>query len=350
MHHLLCENLVNPLGLDVPRPRFSWQLLAGKNQRDVRQTAYELRVAPTPAALATGRGVGWASGKVASDSSVHVTYAGPALAAGRRYYWQVRAWDQRGRPSAWSAPAHWQVGLLTPANWRAAWISPGYAEDSLRRPSPQLRKEFRVSKPLRSATAYVTAHGLYEAQLNGRRVGDAYLTPGWTSYDKRLAYQTYDVTDLLRPGANAVGVTLASGWYRGFIGYKGNHNLYGKDIALLWQLDLTYADGTTETVASDGSWQSTDAGPVRYAELQRGETYDARREQPGWAAAGYDALPYLAPACCWPPLPPAPKPPARPAPCAASTWKTRWTSMRPTPAWPGSWPITGAARSRPPTS
>lgn len=289
VQQLRCENLVNPLGLDVPRPRFSWQLLAPKNQRDIRQTAYELRVTTSPAALAKGRALGWTSGKVQSDSSVHVTYAGPALVAGQRYYWQVRAWDQRGRPSAWSAPAHWQVGLLTPTNWRAAWISPGPASDSARRPSPLLRREFRVRKPLRSATAYVTAHGLYEAQLNGRRVGDAYLTPGWTSYAKRLAYQTYDVTDLLRPGANAVGATLASGWYRGLIGYQGDQDIYGSDIALLFQLDLIYTDGTTETVASDGSWQSADTGPVRYAELQRGETYDARLEKPGWATAGYDA-------------------------------------------------------------
>ncbi|AWM35133.1 alpha-L-rhamnosidase [Hymenobacter nivis] len=288
VQHLLCENLADPIGLDVARPRFSWQLLAAKNQRGVRQTAYEVRVAASAAGLAQGGPAAvWNSGKVASDSSVNVTYAGRALEPGRRYHWQVRAWDGGGKPSAWSAPAFWQVGLLPPANWRASWIGPGYAEDTVLRPSPLLRKEFKAGKKVAMATAYITAHGLYEAQINGRRVGDAYLTPGWTSYHKRLAYQAYDVTSLLKEGPNAVGVTLASGWYRGLIGYKHDRNIYGKDVALLFQLDLTYADGTKESVVSDGTWQTSSAGPVRFAELQRGETYDARLEPAGWAAAGY---------------------------------------------------------------
>ncbi|MGI4832009.1 MAG: family 78 glycoside hydrolase catalytic domain [Janthinobacterium lividum] len=294
VQHLSCENLTNPLGLDVARPRFSWQLLAPTGRRGVRQTAYELRVAATPAQLARGRAAVWQSGKVASDSSVHVTYAGPALGAMRRYYWQVRAWDQAGHASAWSAPAYWQTGLLAPANWRAAWIGPGYAEDSVRRPSPLLRKEFTISKPLAAATAYITAHGLYEARLNGQRVGDAYLTPGWTSYHQRLAYQTYDVTRLLQPGPNAVGATLASGWYRGYVGFDNVHNVYGRDAALLLQLHLSYRDGSSEDIGTDGTWQTSAGGPIRAAELQRGETYDARLEQPGWARPGYDARGWVA--------------------------------------------------------
>ena len=294
VQHLRCENLTDPIGLDVARPRFSWQLLAPKERRGVRQTAYELRVAASAVELARGRALVWASGKVASDSSVHVTYAGPALAASRRYYWQVRAWDNAGKASAWSAPATWQAGLLAPANWHADWIGPGYAEDSVRRPSPLLRKEFTIKKKLAAATAYVTAHGLYEAQLNGQRVGDAYLTPGWTSYHHRLAYQAYDVTRLLRPGPNAVGATLASGWYRGYVGFDNVHNVYGRDVALLLQVHLVYQDGTSEDIGTDGSWQTSADGPIRAAELQRGETYDARRAQPGWAQPGYDARGWVA--------------------------------------------------------
>jgi alpha-L-rhamnosidase len=294
VQNLRCENLTNPLGLDVTRPRFSWQLNAPKDRRGVHQTAYELRVAPSAAELASGKKAVWQSGKVASDSSVNVTYAGPALQAQRRYYWQVRAWDNTGKASVWSAPAYWQVGLLTPSNWTASWIGPGYAEDSVRRPSPLLRKEFTIKKPLASATAYITAHGLYEAQLNGRRVGDAYLTPGWTSYNKRLAYQTYDVTNLLKAGSNAVGATLASGWYRGLIGYNHDHNIYGKDIALLLQLHLVYADGSTEDIGTDATWQTSAEGPIRSAELQRGETYDARLEKAGWSQPGYAAQGWVA--------------------------------------------------------
>ena len=294
VQYLRCENLINPLGLDVTRPRFSWQLSAPKDRRGVRQTAYELRVAPSVAELAAGKKAVWQSGKVASDSSVNVTYAGPALQAQQRYYWQVRAWDNAGKPSAWSAPAYWQVGLLTPTNWTASWIAPDYVEDSVQRPSPVLRKEFVVRKKVASATAYVTAHGLYEAQLNGHRVGDAYLTPGWTSYNQRLAYQTYDVTNLLQPGPNAVGATLASGWYRGFVAFDGVHNIYGRDIALLLQLHLVYADGSTEDVGTDATWQTSAEGPIRRAELQRGETYDARLAQTGWAQAGYNAQSWVA--------------------------------------------------------
>lgn len=289
VQHLRCENLTDPIGLDVARPRFSWQLLAPKGRRGVRQTAYELRVAASAAELVRGQKLVWQSGKVASDSSVNVTYAGPALAASQHYYWQVRAWDNTGKASAWSPAAYWQAGLLTPANWQAAWIGPGYVEDSVQRPSPLMRKEFAISKPLASATAYVTAHGLYEAQLNGQRVGDAYLTPGWTSYHKRLAYQAYDVTKLLKTGPNAVGATLASGWYRGFVGFDNVHNVYGRDVALLLQLHLVYQDGSSEDIGTDGTWQTSADGPIRRAELQRGETYDARMEKTGWTQPGYAA-------------------------------------------------------------
>jgi alpha-L-rhamnosidase len=286
VQHLRCESLTNPLGLDVARPRFSWQLLAGKNQRGIKQTAYELRVATS---ADVQKGLVWQSGRVAADSSINVTYAGPALAAAQRYYWQVRTWDNLGKTSAWSAPATWQMGLLAPASWTAAWIGPGYAEDSVQKPSPRMRKEFTISKKLVAATAFVTAHGVYEARLNGQRVGDAYLTPGWTSYHKRLAYQTYDVTALLKPGRNAVGATLASGWYRGFVGFDNVHNVYGRDIALLLQLHLTYSDGSSEDIGTDATWQTSADGPIRRAELQRGETYDARQEQTGWDQPGYAA-------------------------------------------------------------
>lgn len=120
-------------------------------------------------------------------------------------------------------------------------------------------------------------------------MGDAYLTPGWTRYNKRLAYQTYDVTNLLQVGPNAVGATLASGWYRGLVGFDGVHNIYGRDIALLLQLHLVYSDGTTQDVGTDGTWQTSGEGPIRRAELQRGETYDARLEKTGWSQPGYDA-------------------------------------------------------------
>ncbi|MCF3110454.1 glycoside hydrolase family 78 protein [Niabella sp. CC-SYL272] len=276
--NLRTENRVDPLGLDVLQPRFSWQLESGK--RNVMQTAYEIRVV-------TNKSNVWSSGKVLSDSSVHVTYKGAALKSGEKYQWQVRVWDNSGKASAWSRTAGFQMALLQPSDWQASWITPGYEEDATMRPSPLMRKEFNIAKKIARATAYITAHGMYEAAVNGNRVGDAHFTPGWTSYKKRLQYQTYDVTRLLQQGHNALAVTLGSGWYRGTIGYTNHNNFYGKDIALLLQLQIDYTDGTKEVVVSDGSWKSS-TGAITYSEIYNGETIDARKDKTGWMRAGYN--------------------------------------------------------------
>ena len=278
---LLTENLQNPIGLDVPQPRFSWQLQSPK--RGVMQSAYELRIGSD----ARLKNVLWSSGKTSSDSSVLVAYKGAPLQSGKRYYWQVRVWDNAGQGAQWSAPAFWQMALLHPADWKAQWIEPAVEEDTFRRPSPLLRKAFSITKKVQSATAYITAHGLYEAYLNGKRLGDAYLTPGWTAYQRRLQYQAYDVTDQVQIGNNATGAVLGSGWYRGYIGFSNTNNFYGKDIALLFQLDITYTDGTTETIASDDTWKYH-TGAVRYSEIYHGETIDARQEKEGWNTAAYN--------------------------------------------------------------
>src|ERR1022692_2502279 len=228
----LTENLSNPIGLDIAAPRFSWQLAGDK--RNILQTAYEIKVV-------SGKSTAWNSRKVLSDQSVHVPYAGNALQSERKYQWQVRVWDNASKASAWSAPAFFQMAFLSKADWKAKWIEPGYTEDPVLRSSPLFRKTFSINKKIASATAYITAHGLYEAQLNGHRIGDAYLTPGWTSYKKRLQYQTYDVTDFIKTGKNAIGVTLGNGWYRGYLAWGGNHNIYGSDIALLLPLSITYS-------------------------------------------------------------------------------------------------------------
>ncbi|HVU58405.1 MAG TPA: family 78 glycoside hydrolase catalytic domain [Puia sp.] len=276
--HLLTEGLVNPVGLDIHSPRFSWQMTAP--DRGLRQTAYELQV------TGNGKETLWSSGKVSSDGSLWVAYAGKPLESGKRYSWRVRIWDNKGRASDWSAPAWWQTALFSSAEWTAKWIAPGY-EEPLSRPSPLFRKEFTTGKAIQAATVYITAHGLYEAQLNGRRIGDGFLTPGWTSYQHRLQYQVYDVTSLLRSGSNALGVTLSNGWYRGYIGFSGQKEFYGKDISLLLQLVIQYKDGSTATIASDGSWRSS-TGEIRSAEIYNGETIDAREEKTGWALPGYD--------------------------------------------------------------
>jgi alpha-L-rhamnosidase len=276
--NLLCENLSNPIGLDIKQPRFSWQLVSDK--RNTMQSAYEIKVS-------SGKTAVWSSGKVSSDQSVNIPYDGPPLVSEKKYTWQVRVWDNSGKPSAWSEAASFQTALLNVSDWKANWIEPGFIEDSINRPTPLFRKEFKASKKIQSATAYITAHGMYEGYINGKRIGDFYLTPGWTSYNKRLQYQTYDVTDLLSQGSNAIAMGLGSGWYRGHLAWSGNKNSYGKDIALLFQLSITYTDGSKESILSDGSWKST-TGSITYSEIYNGEIIDARKQKAGWRNPGYD--------------------------------------------------------------
>ncbi|HEX5171692.1 MAG TPA: family 78 glycoside hydrolase catalytic domain [Cyclobacteriaceae bacterium] len=279
------ENLVDPIGIDVVKPRFSWEVVSEK--RNVMQTAYEIRVGESRSSLSKGNDLIWSSGKVATDESIHVPYGGPSLESNKVYHWQVRVWDNKGKPSPWSTPAVWQTAFLKSSDWKASWIQPGYKEDTVMRASPLFRKQFSVSKKILAATAYVTSHGVYEAHINGRRVGDAYLTPGWTSYNKRLQYQVYDITNYLQPGNNLVGAVLGSGWYRGYIGFSGQKNFYGKDISLLLQIEITYTDGTHETVVTDGSWKSS-TGSIQSSEIYDGEIIDARLEKKGWDVPGYD--------------------------------------------------------------
>jgi alpha-L-rhamnosidase len=280
--NLKVENLSNPLGIDLQQPHLSWQLTS--DQRNVMQSAYEVRVSDYPDFKGTAV---WSSGKVNSDQSVHVPYAGNQLQSGKKYYWEVRVWANGGNASNWSQPAYWQMSLLQPTNWQAQWIEPGYAEDSIMRPSPLLRKEFATNKKVQSATAFITSHGLYEGYINGKRIGDYCLTPGWTSYNKHLQYQTYDVTNLLNQGNNAIGVMLGSGWYRGYLAWGDQHNIYGKKLGLLLQLNIKYTDGTTATIISDGSWKSL-TGAIRYSEIYNGETCDARDDKTGWTTPQYD--------------------------------------------------------------
>lgn len=285
VNNLLCENRTNPTGLDIIKPRFSWQLESDK--RNVMQAAYEIRVSDDSTFLSKENRLDWNSGKVLNDQSVHVPYLGKQLESGKKYYWQVRVWDNSGNASGWSKRSYWQMGLLDKSLWKANWIGVGYKEDTLLRPSPLFRKEFSPTKNIKTATAYITSHGIYEAYINGNRVGDLYLTPGWTSYNKRMQYQVYDVTPLLKPGENAIGVSLGSGWYRGYLAWEGKKDIYGKDLALLLQLEIQYTDGTNEIIVTDQTWKSA-TGPVKSSELYNGEAYDARDEKPGWATPGYD--------------------------------------------------------------
>ncbi len=283
--NLRCEYKTNPLGIDVKQPRLSWQLISSR--RNTMQSAYLIRVAASVEDLLANTSV-WDSGKITSDQSVHVVYGGPALASRQRVYWQVRVWDDAGKSSSWSDPAYFEMGLLSEADWQAQWIRADLPEDTTKsNPAVMMRKEFQLAKPITSARLYITALGLYEAELNGQRVGDQVFTPGWTSYDHRLQYQTYDVTSLLQQGANAIGVTLGDGWYRGRLAWGNKRNIYGKNTALLAQLEVLFADGGVQRILTDASWKAA-TGPILLSDIYDGEVYDARLQKPGWSKAGFD--------------------------------------------------------------
>lgn len=453
--HLRCEYMSEPLGISETAPRLSWQLES--KERAQKQKAYEIRVASSKEALQRGNADLWDSGKVSSDQSTHIVYRGKSLGSGRRCYWQVRTWNQKGETSGFSPVASWEMGLLRPTDWSAKWIGlPGagsqksfsmegsqwiwfpegnpaqfapqgtryfrrnlslpanrqpvratfwlaadnqfvlyvngkemgqgggwqsatpvdvlsqlhsgdnnfaisvanvdaaggpagllgrlqiqYASgDSLTfdvdgswkshdkeiagwqgerfddrawsgakvlgvsgiapwgvtkagggdpGPAPYLRKQFNVSKSVRRARAYVSALGVYQLYLNGKRVGDEVLAPGWTDYRKHAQYLTYDITDALKRGKNAVGAIVGDGWYAGSLGFDLSRNHFGPDPARLkLQLNVEYTDGSTATIVTDESWRGA-VGPILEADLYAGETYDARREFPGWSEAGFKA-------------------------------------------------------------
>ncbi|UCE06824.1 MAG: glycoside hydrolase family 78 protein [bacterium] len=284
--NLRTEYHVNPVGIDVPQPRLGWEITS--NQRDIFQTVYQVRAAETIEKLHTQKNLLWDSGKVESDQSIHILYKGPALNSGQRVYWQVRIWDNKNRPSSWSEAAFWEMGLLKITDWQAAWIQPNINEDiSKSQPCPMLRKEFTVSGEIESARAYVTSLGLYEMALNGRRVGDQVFTPGWTSYHKRLQYQTYEIEQYLKVGKNAIGVILGDGWYRGFLGWNNKCNYYGEKLALLLQIIIKYKNGKTDIIRTDPTWKAS-TGPILSSDIYHGEIYDARLKKKGWSETGFD--------------------------------------------------------------
>ena len=305
---LRCEQSQRPLAVDPAGPRLSWQLNA--DRRGCLQSAYRILVADSPVALADDNGNVWDSGKVFSDRSVLVPYGGPALQPGKAYCWKVQAWDADGNLSPWSLPASFGTGLMSMQDWNGAkWIAMEPDVDSLKciegntgkwkdggpvfdKPVapyklPQLRREFTATKPVKRAMAYICGLGQFEMFLNGEKVGDHFLDPAWTKFDKEAQYVAFDITGELRDGKNAVGVMLCNGYY---------HTPHGRYLKLLFsygapkmicKLQIEYADGTAQTVVSDDKWRASES-PVTFSSIYGGEDYDASAVQPGWAEPGFD--------------------------------------------------------------
>ncbi len=291
---LRCEFRREPLGIDSMAPRLSWILGADPDQRNQVQSAYRILVASSRTSLSKNQGDLWDSGKVDSAQQNNIAYAGKPVQAGQTCFWKVQVWEASGELSPWSATASWEMGLF---DWKAFWLSDGkpvplndedfYKED----PAPLFRTEFELTKPIRRARLYVTGLGYYGATLNGKKVGDHVLDPGWTKPDARVFYSTFDVTKQLAIGANCVGVMLGNGWYNPLpLRMWGNLNLRKHLVTgrpcFRAQLEVEYRDGTRHTVSSDQTWKVGD-GPLLRNNVYLGEIYDARVEQPGWDKPGF---------------------------------------------------------------
>lgn len=278
---LQCEYRENPIGIDCRQPRISWQIQS--DTRSWLQAAYQIQISQD----IEFKNFLWDSEKVLSNQSVHVDIHGFVLKKCKRYYYRVRVWSEQGEKSDWSEIAFWEMGLLQASDWQADWISTPTKQFPLETETcPLLRHTFQVKGHVQRARIYATSLGLYEMKLNGLSVGEQTFAPGWTSYKHRLQYQTYDVTDLLTSGGNAIGVMLGNGWYKGKLTGREKKNMYGDRTAFLMQLHIQNEDGTEEIITSNSNWRAAES-PILMSEIYHGETYDARLEKINWSTAAY---------------------------------------------------------------
>ena len=292
---LRCEYLTDPVGIDARRPRLSWELTeSAPARRGAAQSGYRIVVRRMNPGV-----IVWNSGRVSSSRSAHICYEGKPLEPCGLYTWRVRVWDEKGKASDWSPEARWTMGLAQegprslPSSCWAGPRLPDTWNEQQPQPSPYLRKCFTLPGPARRAVLFASALGVYEARLNGSRVGDALLSPEWTDYRTKVQYQGYDVTNMVREGKNAIGAVLGPGWYAGQLGLGRNflgitRGFYGRVLRFAAYLLVELVDGTETVVVTDKTWICTTDGPVRGSDLLGGETYDARREMPGWDQPGFD--------------------------------------------------------------
>ncbi len=286
VERMTCEYLENPLGIDVTKPRFAWTFGPAKNQF---QSAYEILVSDHSRSLEQGQGNLWSSGKIRDGQNIQIEYGGTPLKSFTRYYWKVRVYDQDGEASNWSKVAWFETAMLDPADWKGSWINDGsvppekeekYYEDD---PMPLFRKRFRTNSPIASARFYLSGLGYSEAELNGRKIGDHVLDPGFTTYRKQVYYVVHDITGLLKNGTNTLGIRLGSGWWnplplRLFGRWDLREFQQSGRPCLRAELHIRYQDGREEIITSDESWE-TAPGPVLFNNVYLGEKYDARLEK-----------------------------------------------------------------------
>ncbi|RZK81206.1 MAG: hypothetical protein EOO92_05415 [Pedobacter sp.] len=300
---LSCENLVNPVAIETQHPTISWQLTSVHLSKT--QKAYRILVASSIALLSKNQADYWDTHIVNSSNSTQVTYQGKPLSSRKKLYWKVMVWDEKNVPSAWSLPASWSMGLLNTADWKAKWIGSMIDQNpdsAITQPAPFFRKEFSIKKKVKQAVVYVSGLGFYELFLNGKKVGDHVLAPAVSNYDKRplksllypyddqstqrVYYNTFDITSSLVTKSNALGIILGNGWYN-----QRDRTVEGKmwyDVPkLIFQMEVTYTDGTSEVIVSDEKWKTSN-GPLLKNGIFTGEIYDARSELGAWNHPGFN--------------------------------------------------------------
>ena len=297
LQNTTCEMLTNPMGIDVLKPRFAWQIVSG--ERNVMQKAYQIIVASSPEKLAANEGDLWDSGKTTSQETIYIPYNGNALKSRMRAFWKVKTWTTVGE-SLWSANNSFTMGLLYYKDWPKGWIGfdRAFPWDNVKTDSRlsarYFRKEFQSTKEIKYATASIIGLGLYELFINGKKVGNDVLTPTPTDYTKSVKYNTYDVTSYIRNGANAVGAILGNGR---FFAMRQNEKPYKIKTfgypKMLMNIHIVYSDGSTVNVDTDDSWKGTADGPIRANNEYDGEEYDATKEFLGWNSTGFDDSKWL---------------------------------------------------------
>lgn len=318
--NLKCENLTNAIGIDITNPRLSWNIES--SERNWMQSAYQILVASDSLKLSQDIGDMWNTGKVFSSECLYIEYAGKSLVSLQKYWWKVTVWNKKGAASVCSNTACWSMAMLNPSDWKGKWIASDLELSELQKelkalpesdmgneeemwklneeigkrtkdiksaPAVYLRKEFESKKRVSYATANICGLGLNELFINGTKVSDELLNPAPSDYQKRIFYQSYNVTHLLKNGINTAGVILGNGWFNIIIpqGLRTYAADYISTPRLLFQLDIFYTDSTKETIVSDDTWKFTTNGPIQFNNLLSGETYDANKEIYGWNTTGY---------------------------------------------------------------
>ncbi len=281
---LRCEYSVDPMNVDTKTPHLSWKV--GSDQESQRQTGFQIIAADNLGALSQNQGNLWNSGKISSSETLEIAYAGAKLQSASSVYWKVRVWDSQGTPSGWSEPAHWMTGILDSVReWRASWIDAGATSKAV---TLDFRNQFRLRKPIKRAVSFSTGLGQYELWLNGGQVGKDWLKPGWTQYAKTVLTDSYDVTSLLRQGANCVAMHVGNGMYDMSLDARGGQQTRSWGTKkVFFQLMVWYEDGSRDLVTSSPSWKVHE-GPESYSGVYGGEDWDARKEVPGWKLPGFD--------------------------------------------------------------